>query len=89
MHPSLRYLYSYPSIRHHHERLHRVLAALLRAGIGAALQHPLTYPLLGVLALLVAGIRQLAPQPHHLRHSQQGLQKTLPGKHERTLFSSK
>lgn len=64
---------------HHNERLHHLLAALLRAGPGPALlgDHP------GIeqseQRIPVAGLRQQSAQPDHLRHAQQGLQETLPG----------
>lgn len=66
-------------VRNNHERVHCLLAALLRARPGAAVharrrrdsQHAL-FP------LPLAGLRKLSLQPHHLRYSQPGFPETVP-----------
>lgn len=48
---------------HHHERVHRVLVTVLRAGVGQAVpQRPVQHTQLAEQPVLVAGLRQLATQ---------------------------
>jgi len=49
---------------HHHERVHRVLVAVFRAGAGQAVpQRPVQHTRLAEQPVPVAGLRQLAAEP--------------------------
>lgn len=64
---------------HHNERLHRLLAAVLRARPGQAVpQGSGGDPSVPVEPVPLAGLLQQPPEPHHLRHPQQRLQEAVP-----------
>nr|XP_031847743.1 uncharacterized protein LOC116433599 isoform X4 [Nomia melanderi] len=64
---------------HHNERVHRLLAAVLRAGVGQTVPgRPGRDTRVPVEPVPLAGLLQQPPEPDHLRDAEQGLPQAVP-----------